>query len=284
MKGEKVKAIVFMLPTKSRPLYEYIKSVCDVRQGIHNVCIDSLKLASAENDNGYSFQTALKLNIKTGGRNRVLHSYCMETIDLKSTMIVGIDIMTAPKKGKTTPNNDVLLMVSSISQTSPNGPPRSEKSQPTNPSTKPSRTSSKPASRSGSRSSNQTPTSKTSSSTTTPSHPTPPPPPQSAKPQASNIHTLSRETHNRITFTLIAVHKDHHTKLQLPPPSFSNFSTDNNNKSHEPPPPPSFLIHAPKPQKPTPTASTTPSQPATPSSTTTSSPMMVGRAGQNWRI
>ncbi|KAL8697535.1 MAG: hypothetical protein Q9224_002263, partial [Gallowayella concinna] len=252
MKGEKAKAIVIMLPTKSRPLYNYIKSVCDVRQGIHSVCIDSLKLASAENDNGYSFQTALKLNVKTGGRNQVLHSCHMETIGLSSTMIVGIDIMIGPKKGKDIAS-DVLFMVSSITADLSQWPAAIRKvpnNQPLHQAlsdlleTRIALWKKKNSSSANPKSILIYHNGLTSNT--------------AASEIAAFKHTLSAK-YNHTPFTLIAVHKDHHTKLQLPSSSSSSQSNEQptiptdtiiSRSSTTPPQTWSFLIQSHKPQKP----------------------------------
>ncbi|KAL8801829.1 MAG: hypothetical protein Q9200_006808, partial [Gallowayella weberi] len=265
MNGKKVKAMVIMLPTKSRPLYEYIKSVCDVWHGIHSVCIDSLKLASAENDNGYSFQTALKLNIKTGGRNQTLHSYQMENIDLKSTMIVGIDILTSPKREKNMANNDVLFMVSSISPDLSQWPAAIRKVPANQPVHQTLFDLLETRIALWKEKQQHNPSNATLKNIII-----------YHNGLASNTAAATRETasfrytlgkHTWIDFTLIAVHKDHHTKIQLPPSS-SNPAKGNDDAtptiptdtiiSRSPSTTPywSFLIHSPKPQSPT-TATTT---------------------------
>lgn len=108
-----VNAVVVLLPSKSRPLYEYIKSLYELRLAFYSVCIDASKFAGAENDKGYYFQTALKVNIKTGGQNQVGGPGASKAIDLDSTLIVGIDIMSPPKKA-TDGANGTILMVASI--------------------------------------------------------------------------------------------------------------------------------------------------------------------------
>lgn len=110
---DKTTAVVIMLSSRSKQVYEYVKKLCDVCLGIHSVCIDTYKLAAADNDNGYCFQTALKLNVKTGSRNQSLASPHLASVDLKSTMIVGIDVMIPPATTKQG-TKPVVLMVSSI--------------------------------------------------------------------------------------------------------------------------------------------------------------------------
>ncbi|KAL8879092.1 MAG: hypothetical protein Q9198_003229 [Flavoplaca austrocitrina] len=113
MAKDNVAAVVFMLPSRSKPIFEYIKRLCDLDLGIHSVCIDAHKLAAADNDRGYCFQTALKLNMKMGGQNQRLGSQPLRSISLRSTMIVGIDVMMPTPIDNKRPKS-VVLMVSSI--------------------------------------------------------------------------------------------------------------------------------------------------------------------------
>ena len=88
--------VVVVLPFEMRPLYDCIKRQCDLKIGIHNVCVIAPRFAS--NDNGYFFQIALKINLKCGGQNQHLKSGQKRAISLETTMIVGIDTITPPKK------------------------------------------------------------------------------------------------------------------------------------------------------------------------------------------
>ncbi|KAI4269176.1 MAG: hypothetical protein L6R38_007563 [Xanthoria sp. 2 TBL-2021] len=110
---DKTTAVVIMLSSRSKQVYEYVQKLCDVCLGIHSVCIDTYKLAAADNDNGYCFQTALKLNMKTGNRNQSLASPRLASVDLKNTMFVGIDVMIPPATTKEG-TKPVVLIVSSI--------------------------------------------------------------------------------------------------------------------------------------------------------------------------
>ncbi|KAI4185825.1 MAG: hypothetical protein LQ346_005808 [Caloplaca aetnensis] len=105
----RAEAVVIMLHHKSRLLYDYVKRLCDVEYGVHSVCLDASKLAMGENNNGYCFQTALKLNVKTGGRNQVL-TRGQSKIDLDTTQIMGIEVTTQTKDG----SGSVVLVVASI--------------------------------------------------------------------------------------------------------------------------------------------------------------------------
>ncbi len=111
---EKVTAVVIMLSSRSKPVYRYVKSLCDLVLGIHSVCIDSYKLAAGESDDNYCFLPTLKVNVKTGGRNQSLASLRLASVDLKNTMIVGFDVMnpTATAKQGSKP---IVIMVSSTS-------------------------------------------------------------------------------------------------------------------------------------------------------------------------
>ncbi|KAL8670989.1 MAG: hypothetical protein Q9168_004503 [Polycauliona sp. 1 TL-2023] len=105
-------AVLIMLPLESKAIYEYVKRLCDVALGVHNVVIDTHKLGAAVSDNGYGFQTALKLNAKTGDQNQTLMSSPSDSIDINKTMIVGIDVIvpSVTTKGK---SKAIILMISS---------------------------------------------------------------------------------------------------------------------------------------------------------------------------
>ncbi|KAL8642608.1 MAG: hypothetical protein Q9226_008487 [Calogaya cf. arnoldii] len=125
--GGKTAAVVILLSFRSKPVYEYVKNLCDLELGIHSVCVDTHKLAAAnhehasvdnkhataDSDNGYCFQTGLKLHVKQGGRNRILASPRLTAVDLKDIMIIGIDVMLPPGTAKGA--KPVIIMVSSHS-------------------------------------------------------------------------------------------------------------------------------------------------------------------------
>ncbi|KAL8929889.1 MAG: hypothetical protein Q9208_001033 [Pyrenodesmia sp. 3 TL-2023] len=114
---KKAEVVVIMLHDKSRLLYDYVKQVCDLEAGIHSVCLDAFKLAiglaMCGNNNGYCFQTALKINVKTGRHNQVLQHESLEAFDMDSTLVAGVDIMTSPMEGKVGPKT-MALMVASV--------------------------------------------------------------------------------------------------------------------------------------------------------------------------
>ncbi|KAL8783067.1 MAG: hypothetical protein Q9213_004879 [Squamulea squamosa] len=97
------KALIVMLPCRSKPIYEYIKT------------LSGITLVLADNDQGYCFQTALKLNMKTSGQSQVLASSPVKAIKLGDTMIVGIDVLMPAKPAEDGMKPELLL----VSSTSP---------------------------------------------------------------------------------------------------------------------------------------------------------------------
>ncbi|KAL8745099.1 MAG: hypothetical protein Q9184_007916, partial [Pyrenodesmia sp. 2 TL-2023] len=113
----KVEAVIILLRRRSRLLYDYVKQLCDLEVGVHSVCLDASKLAVGlamrGNNNGYCFQTALKINVKTGRRNQVLRHESVGAFDLGSTLIAGLDIMTSSTK-REPGAKPIALMVASV--------------------------------------------------------------------------------------------------------------------------------------------------------------------------
>lgn len=113
---KKAEAVVIMLHRKSRLLYDYLKQLCDLEVGVHSVCLDASKLAiglaMCGNNNGYCFQTALKINVKTGSHNQVLQHGNLGASDLEGTLIVGVEMMTPLVKGKAGAKKMALMAAS----------------------------------------------------------------------------------------------------------------------------------------------------------------------------
>ncbi|KAL8847942.1 MAG: hypothetical protein Q9221_007007 [Calogaya cf. arnoldii] len=102
---DKPGAVVILLSSRSKPVYEYVKNLCDMELGIHSVCIDTHKLAAAnhkhasadnnnkpvttDTDNSYCFQTGLKLHILDKHPARLADKLAVEIAlsDLLSTRI-----------------------------------------------------------------------------------------------------------------------------------------------------------------------------------------------------
>jgi eukaryotic translation initiation factor 2C len=78
------------------PVYNRVKYICDVKEGILNVCVLDSKFSKANPQ--YLANVGLKFNLKLGGRNHALDPSKLGFIGEKKTMVVGIDV-THPSPG-----------------------------------------------------------------------------------------------------------------------------------------------------------------------------------------
>jgi eukaryotic translation initiation factor 2C len=83
--------LIVVLPYSDSKLYNCVKKICDVRLGIHTVCLLAEKLAKPKNDQ-YVANVGLKLNLKLGGTNHQLSPSQLGIIAEGRTMLVGIDV------------------------------------------------------------------------------------------------------------------------------------------------------------------------------------------------
>ncbi|PGH02672.1 hypothetical protein GX51_04555 [Blastomyces parvus] len=105
--------IFFILPAVSN-IYNRIKYLCDVRWGVHSVCVVAGKFAKERNYN-YFANVALKFNLKLGGTNHTLDPPKLGFISEGKTMVVGIDV-THPSPGSSSNAPSVAAIVASIDQ------------------------------------------------------------------------------------------------------------------------------------------------------------------------
>jgi hypothetical protein len=64
------KMLLVILPYVDTVIYRRVKYVCDIREGLLNVCVIASKFARATSQ--YLANVALKVNLKLGGRNQFL--------------------------------------------------------------------------------------------------------------------------------------------------------------------------------------------------------------------
>jgi len=107
---KRANAVLVVLPYKMKPLYDYVKSQCDIKFGIHSLCFISPKFID---ENRPFFHLALKLNLKTGGQNQALTSVTRKTLRLEETMVVGIQIMLPPKQAASNAEGFIATVASS---------------------------------------------------------------------------------------------------------------------------------------------------------------------------
>lgn len=107
------KLLLVIIPYVDSKIYNRVKFVCDVKEGLLNVCTLGPKFARA-NDQYYA-NVALKFNLKLGGRNQYLDNIKLGIIAEGKTMVVGIDV-THPSPGSASNAPSVAGIVASIDQ------------------------------------------------------------------------------------------------------------------------------------------------------------------------
>ncbi len=108
--AQSANAVLVVLPFKMKPLYDYVKSQCDIKYGIHSMCFVSPKFV---NENRSFLHLALKLNLKTGGQNQALKSVDRKTLSLEKMMVVGVQIMLPPKQAASNAKGFIATVSSS---------------------------------------------------------------------------------------------------------------------------------------------------------------------------
>jgi eukaryotic translation initiation factor 2C len=103
--------LLVILPDAITPLYNRIKHYGDVKYGIHTVCCVGHKLARCNDQ--YFANVALKVNLKLGGNNQLLHASRRGIIDEDKTMVVGIDV-THPSPGSAPNAPSIAGIVASV--------------------------------------------------------------------------------------------------------------------------------------------------------------------------
>ncbi|RYC61800.1 hypothetical protein CHU98_g4419 [Xylaria longipes] len=108
------KLILVVIPEAEMTVaYNRVKHVCDVTEGILNVCVLDSKFFKANPQ--YLANVALKFNLKLGGRNHALDPSKQGFIAQKKTIVVGIDV-THPAPGSSSKAPSVAGVVASIDE------------------------------------------------------------------------------------------------------------------------------------------------------------------------
>ena len=111
--------LLIILPSNANELYRSIKTIADVRLGIHTVCVigdkNDKKRFYGDYRVQYNANVALKINLKLGGMNHTLanHSEALGLIVDQSTMVVGIDV-THPSPGSREGAPSIFAVVASM--------------------------------------------------------------------------------------------------------------------------------------------------------------------------
>ena len=106
--------ILVIVPEREKtPVYNRVKSTCDIKEGILNVCVLDSKFSKANDQ--YFANVGLKFNLKLGGRNHSLDPSKTGILREKKTMVVGIDV-THPSPGSSSNAPSVAGVVSSVDE------------------------------------------------------------------------------------------------------------------------------------------------------------------------
>lgn len=104
--------ILVILPAADTATYNRVKYVCDIKEGLLNVCVVANKFAKPNNAQ-YFANVALKFNLKLGGRNQFLENAKLGLMSEGKTMVVGIDV-THPSPSSSVKAPSVAGMVASV--------------------------------------------------------------------------------------------------------------------------------------------------------------------------
>ena len=106
--------ILVIVPEREMtPVYNRVKSTCDIKEGILNVCVLDSKFSKANDQ--YFANVGLKFNLKLGGRNHSLDPAKIGILREKKTMVVGIDV-THPSPGSSSNAPSVAGVVASVDE------------------------------------------------------------------------------------------------------------------------------------------------------------------------
>lgn len=106
--------ILVIVPEREMtPVYNHVKSTCDIKEGILNVCVLDSKFSRANDQ--YFANVGLKFNLKLGGRNHSLDPTKIGILREKKTMVVGIDV-THPSPGSASNAPSVAGIVASVDE------------------------------------------------------------------------------------------------------------------------------------------------------------------------
>ncbi|QIW96785.1 hypothetical protein AMS68_002303 [Peltaster fructicola] len=109
--GGRFNFLLVIMP-ENTTVYNTIKYVCDVKQGILSQCAIDAKFAK-DNNTQYFANIGLKINLKLGGINHSIQKTQFGNVNFKTTMFVGIDV-THPSPGSLKSAPSVAGIVSSI--------------------------------------------------------------------------------------------------------------------------------------------------------------------------
>lgn len=106
--------LLVIMPFIDASIYNRIKFLCDIKEGLRNVCVIGSRFAADRNDQ-YFANVALKVNLKLGGRNQFLDDPKLGVISECKTIVIGIDV-THPSPGSPEGTPSVAGIVASVDQ------------------------------------------------------------------------------------------------------------------------------------------------------------------------
>lgn len=114
-RAERPRLILVIIPDSvMTAVYNRVKYLCDVKEGILNICVIASKFSRANDQ--YLANVGLKFNLKLGGRNQTLDPSKLGFIgQQKKTMVVGIDV-THPSPGSSTKAPSLAAIVASVDE------------------------------------------------------------------------------------------------------------------------------------------------------------------------
>ncbi|PYI17866.1 Piwi-domain-containing protein [Aspergillus violaceofuscus CBS 115571] len=112
MAAHKPTMILGILTDQSTDVYNCMKRVCDVREGVRNVNVLVKNFTNERGREQYLANVGLKVNLKLGGANQLIPRE-LGIVSKGKTMLVGIDV-THPSPGSSTKAPSVAGMVASV--------------------------------------------------------------------------------------------------------------------------------------------------------------------------
>ena len=113
LKDVKEDLCLVILPEKHTVLYNRVKTICDLKLGVHTVCVVGSKVTNQRGQDKYMANVGLKFNLKLGGTNQKIDDAKLGLISEGKTMVVGIDV-THPSPGSASNAPSVAGMVASV--------------------------------------------------------------------------------------------------------------------------------------------------------------------------
>lgn len=111
------KMVLFLLSRRDDFIYPGIKTLCDIKIGVHSICMQLEKaLKDQRKQDQYFSNVALKANTKLGGINHTIDDRALGWLKTVSTMVVGMDV-THPSPTSMLGTPSVAAVVANVDDT-----------------------------------------------------------------------------------------------------------------------------------------------------------------------